>query len=220
MSWRVETGDCLTKAEKKTGGSPAEGDERSLLEGLQRGDSASAERFVRLHIGWMRQLAFRIVRDRSLADDCVQEAFIKAFAKIGEFEGRSTLKTWMHRVTVNEALMKLRSRRRAGETPIDDLLPEFDTGDCRLELPWGRTPSPLEVLESQSLRDLARSKILELPENFRVVLLLRDIEELSTNEVAELLGITESNVKTRLHRARSALKKLLEPILRGTPDDE
>jgi len=209
----------LTKAEKKTGKTQAERDERSLLEGLRSGDPASAEQFVRLHIGWMRQLAFRIVRDRSLADDCVQEAFMKAFAKIGDFEGRSTLKTWVHRITVNEALMKLRSRRRAGETSIDELLPDFDAGDCRLEPSWGRLPDPLEVLESESMRDLARSKILELPENYRVVLLLRDIEELSTKEVAEYLDISESNVKTRLHRARSALKTLLEPILRGGHGD-
>jgi RNA polymerase sigma-70 factor (ECF subfamily) len=154
-------------------GAQASGADDALTEGLRSGSAEHAERFVRANLGWMRRVARRILRDEGLADDCVQEAFLKAFRKIGDFEGRASLKTWLHRITVNEALMKLRSLKRLGE------------------------------------------KIGELPEHYRIVLMLRDIEEMETAEVARMLGLSESNVKVRLHRARSALKKLLEPVLRG-----
>lgn len=163
----------------------------------------------------MRSLARRMLRDNALADDCVQEAFLKAFRHIEGFEGRSSLKTWLHRITVNEALMKLRALKRLDERPIDDLLPAFDANACRIEAPWMRLATTEEIVERESARALVVSKIGELPDSYRIILQLRDIEEMTTSEVAEMLGISETNVKVRLHRARSALKKILEPLLRG-----
>ena len=160
-------------------------------------------------------VARRIVADHALAEDCVQEAFVNAFGKIGEFEGRSSLKSWLHRIVVNQALMKLRSRRSRGEAPIDDLMPEFDENACRIEGPWQHLATPDEVLEREDRRAIVQAKIQDLPDSYRMVLQLRDIEELTTREVAEALGLSEANVKVRLHRARSALKKLLEPLLKG-----
>ena len=192
-------------------------DEEALLAGLRSGEAASEERFVRDNIGPMRSVARRILRDQGLADDCVQEAFLKALRSIGGFEGRASLKTWLHRITVNQALMKLRKLKRLAEQPIDDLLPEYDETSCRIEPPSSGPSNPEEILAQGRMRDLIRSKIDELPESYRIVLLLRDIEELDTAEVATMLEISESNVKVRLHRARSALKKLLEPLLRGEP---
>jgi DNA-directed RNA polymerase specialized sigma24 family protein len=96
-------------------GAQASGADDALTEGLRSGSAEHAERFVRANLGWMRRVARRILRDEGLADDCVQEAFLKAFRKIGDFEGRASLKTWLHRITVNEALMKLRSLKRLGE---------------------------------------------------------------------------------------------------------
>lgn len=190
-------------------------DDDALVAGLRGGDAAHAEAFVRANIGWMRALGRRMLRDDALADDCVQEAFIKAFRKIDGFEGRSSLKTWLHRITVNEALMKLRALKRLAEQPIDELLPEFDDTACRIEAPWPYLASAEEIVERKSTRALVLAAIGELPDNYRIVLQLRDIEELETSEVAELLGLSEGNVKVRLHRARAALKKLLEPVLRG-----
>ena len=186
-----------------------------MIAGLRTGDERAAERLVRDNIGRMRAVARRLLRDEGLADDCVQEAFIKAFRKIGDFEGRSSLKTWLHRITVNEALMKLRSMKRLDEQPIDHLLPEFDHNACRIEAPWPTLAGTEEIVERNSTRALVLSKIRELPDSYRIVVMLRDIEELETSEVAKMLGLSESNVKVRLHRARSALKKLLEPVLRG-----
>lgn len=160
-------------------------------------------------------LAERLLRDRGLAEDVVQESFLRAFDSLARFEGRSTLTSWLHRITVNTALSKLRQLKRLAEQPIDEHLPEFDRHDCRIELPWSRLASVDEIMESEATRQVVYETIGELPDAYRVVLQLRDLQEYSTSEVATLLDISESNVKVRLHRARAALKKLLEPLLRA-----
>ena len=172
------------------------------------------EQLVRENIGWMLVLAQHILGDRTNAEDAVQEAFISAFGGLPNFEGRSSLKTWMHRITVNAALMKLRQLKRLIEQSIDEHLPDFDQYDCRIEAPWPNLVCAEDVLENKQLRRLVSEKVAILPEAYRIVLYLRDIEGYDTNEVAEFLGISASNAKVRLHRARAALKNLLEPILR------
>ena len=177
--------------------------------------SAGPEELVRANIRWMLALAERLLRDRGLAEDVVQETFIKALRALPEFEGRSSLESWLHRITVNTALSKLRQMKRLAEQPIDEHLPEFDRHECRIEAPWSHLASVEEVMESEDLRNRVYECIGELAEPYRLVLQLRDIEGYDTAEVAAMLEISASNVKVRLHRARSALKKLLEPILRG-----
>lgn len=173
------------------------------------------EALVRSHIGWMLALAERLLNDRALAEDVVQEAFIRAFRGLADFEGRSSLKSWLHRITVNAALSKLRQLKRLAEQPIDELLPEFDRHDCRIESPWSRVASVEEIMDSEDARRTVCEALAQLPDAYRVILQLRDIEGYDTGEAATLLEISEGNVKVRLHRARAALKKLLEPILRG-----
>lgn len=162
----------------------------------------------------MLATARRILNDDAAAQDCVQEAFLNAFRSLERFEARSTLATWLTRITINAALMRLRSRTRRNEQSIDELGPEFDQNACRIEPHWLFPGDTDELLQRREIRELVRAKIAELPEQHRIVLMLRDIEELSTLEVAELLETTEGAVKTRLHRARAALKKLLEPLWR------
>ena len=178
-------------------------------------DAVAAEQLVRDNIAWMLALAERMLRDRGLAEDAVQEAFISALRGLSRFEGRSSIKTWLHRITVNASLTKLRQLKRLGEQSIDEHMPEFDRQDCRIEAPWPYLATVQEVLESAELRARVNAGIDELPDSYRIVLQLRDIEGYATGEVATLLEISEANVKVRLHRARAALKKLLEPILRG-----
>ncbi len=173
------------------------------------------ETLVRDNIGWMLALAERLLRDRGLAEDVVQESFMRAFRGLADFEGRSTLKSWLHRITVNTALSKLRQLRRLAEQSIDEHLPEFDRHDCRVEAPWPQLASVEDVMESEDLKRRVYACIGELPDAYRIVLQLRDIEGYDTAEVAAMVDISVSNVKVRLHRARSALKKLLEPVLRG-----
>ena len=189
--------------------------EAVLVARLREGDAAAHEALMRAHITYLLRVARNILRDDALAEDCVQEAFLSAFAKIDTFEGRSSIRSWLRRITMNAALMKLRSAKRRDERPIEDFLPEFDRNGCRIEPPWTRLATPEEIAESNDRRALVKEKVAELPEAYRTVLVLRDFEELSTREVAETLGLSEAAVRVRLHRARAALKALLEPLLRG-----
>jgi len=188
--------------------------ESALVEQLRSGDRFATERFVREHAGWMLVLAQRYVKDASLAEDCVQEVFLQAFRSIGEFEGRSALKSWLYRIVINTALMKLRARRCAIEQPVEDILPHIDRDCCRMQASWTEMATPHEILESKEARELVVAKMLELPDSYRIVLLLRDIEGMSTEETARALAMTEGAVKVRLHRARAAFKMLVEPVLR------
>ena len=173
------------------------------------------EDIVRGNIAWMLAVARRILKDKTLSEDVVQIAFSKIHENLGGFEGRSSIKTWMHRFVVNEALMLLRQLKRKNEQSIDLLLPEFDGNGCRVDDPFVVSKTSEDQLQSQQVRDIVKQKIDELPDQYRIVLVLRDIEGLSTIEVSGALELSEANVKVRLHRARAALKKLLEPMMRG-----
>lgn len=173
------------------------------------------EKLVRDNIAWMLKLAERLLGDRTLAEDTVQDAFISAFRGLDKFEGRSSLKTWLHRIIVNAALTKLRQSKRRAEQSVDEYQPEFDRYDCRVEARWHSLASLEDVMEKDDLRKQVSDSINALSDSHRIVLLLRDIEGYDTSEVAEQLDISIANVKVRLHRARAALKKRLEPILRG-----
>ncbi len=192
---------------------PAYPDESALLLRLQAGDEAAFDALVREHAGAMLAVARRYLPDEADAQDAVQDAFISAFKAVRRFEGTSRLATWLHRITVNAALMKLRTARRRPTVPIEDLLPTFDdTGhQTRDSAPW-RAASDAERAET---RDLVRRCIDRLPDPYRVVLLLRDIEGFGTAAVAAQLELSEAGVKTRLHRARQALRTLLDPHLRA-----
>lgn len=185
------------------------------LRAVRANDRAATERFVRAHAGWMLAVAQRIVKDMGHAEDVVQNAFASIFKNLDKFEGRSSVKTWIHRITVNEALMVLRNQRRATTNDVDHLMPVFDENRCRIEDDWGNPETPQAQMEKAQTRALVSERIDQLPDKFRIVLVLRDIEELSTSQVAEMLDLSEANVKIRLHRARAALKKLLEPLIRG-----
>ncbi|HKI38290.1 MAG TPA: sigma-70 family RNA polymerase sigma factor [Gemmataceae bacterium] len=190
------------------------GPDAVLVERLRRGDGAAFEELLRAHSGRLLAVVRRLLGNEEDARDAVQDTFLSAFRSIDRFDGQAALATWLHRIAVNAALTKLRSRRRHPEKPIEDLLPTFleDGHQARPSRNW---PEPSAALQRQETREAVRRHIAELPEDYRVVLLLRDIEELDTDETARLLGLTTGAVKTRLHRARQALRALLEPEFRG-----
>jgi RNA polymerase sigma-70 factor (ECF subfamily) len=188
-------------------------DERALVDRLRAGENAAYEELVRLYGGRLLAVARRFLRSEDDARDAVQEAFLSSFRSIGRFEGNARLSTWLHRIVVNAALMKLRTRRRKPEQSIEELLPGF-LEDGQLERPaspWRQTE--LDAVERRELRELLEENIGRLPEGYRNVLMLRDIEGLDTQETAGAMGISEGAVKTRLHRARLALRELLAPHL-------
>ena len=168
------------------------------------------ETAVREHGGAMLAVARRLLRNEEDARECVQEAYLRAYAKSELFEGRSTFRTWLHRIVVNTALGMLRKRGNRKTQTIDEFLPEFDASSCRIEPMWQFDETVEQILQRKTVREAVHRGIESLPDIYRAVLVLRDIEEYSTSEVAELLETNIAVVKTRLHRARAALKKQME----------
>ena len=190
-------------------------DRLGLLAALRAGSESAYEDLVRAYTPWLLAVARRIVHNEEDAREAVQEAFLSAFKGLPTFDGASRLSTWLHRIGVNAALMRLRTKRRHPEASLDALLPRFLEDGHRAN-PSGPWPDSAEqLLERDETRALVRAKIDELPESYRTVLLLRDIEQLDTDETARMLGVSEGVVKTRLHRARQALRTLLDPHFRG-----
>lgn len=194
-------------------------DESIILEALRRGDEAAYERLVRDYTPRLLAVARRFLPEEADAADAVQDAYLSAFRGLAEFDGQAKLSTWLHRIVVNACLMKMRTRRRRPEKRIDDLLPGFREDGHAIEPPavW---PAAEALAAGEELRAAVHAAIAQLPENYRTVLLLRDIEGVDTAQAAAMLGLEEGAVKTRLHRARQALKTLLDPVVKSHTEVE
>ena len=178
-----------------------------LLDRLRAGDESSFAELVRSTSPRLLATLRRMLRSEEDARDALQETFLAAFRALETFEGQAQLSTWLHRIAINAALMKLRSRRRHPEESIEDLLPRFDADGCHVPEPG---PVGAEAaLDAEQQRALVRRCIDRLPETHRSVILLRDIEGLGTEEAARALGVSPDAAKMRLHRARQALRTLL-----------
>jgi RNA polymerase sigma-70 factor (ECF subfamily) len=165
----------------------------------------------------MLATARRILGSEEDSADAVQDAFAAAFRAIGSFEEAAALGTWLHRIVVNASLQRLRRRTRRPTVSLDELLPHFGE-DGHHAQPVSRWPDrPLDALLRDETRAQIRACIDRLPIAYREILLLRDIEDLDTETTAGLLGVTPGVVKTRLHRARQALRRLLEPFFGEEP---
>ncbi len=187
--------------------------ETELLKGLRSGDSASFESLVRTYSPRVLAVARRYLRNEADAADCVQDTFLQVFRNIDSYEQRSSLWYWFRGITINQCLMILRQRRRRPEESIEHLLPVFDDDGNRVEVTGSRSDGLDAPAHSVDVRRFVRQTISSLPDSYRTVLLLRDIDGYTTRETADILDIQINAVKTRLHRARSALKKLLEPVM-------
>ena len=192
-------------------------DETALVEGVRQGDPAAFETVVRTYGPRLTAVARRILRDDDQAREAVQEAFISAYRNRAQFHGDARLSTWLHRIAVNAALQRIRSAKRRPEEPIEDLLPRFLPDGHHVERFRAWTEAPDERLSRLETAATVREAIDRLPEAYRTVLLLRDIEGLSGQEAAEMLHITPNAVKIRLHRARIALRTLIAPHFEGAP---
>jgi RNA polymerase sigma-70 factor (ECF subfamily) len=184
--------------------------EALLLTRLRRGEEEASEELVRAYGGRLLAVARRMLRNEEDARDAVQQAFLSAFRALPGFNGQSLISTWLHRIVVNAALMKLRSRSRRPEESIEELLPRFLEDGHHAET-WSDLGDSMEaLLEQRQTCERVRAAIDQLPDSYRTVLMLRDIEELDTASTATLLGLTANAVKIKLHRARQALARLLE----------
>jgi RNA polymerase sigma-70 factor, ECF subfamily len=184
-------------------------DEVLLVNRLRAGDEGAFEDLIRKFGSRLLAVARRFVRNDEDAQDIVQSAYLSAFRALDQFEGNCQLSTWLHRIVVNTALMKLRSKRRKPEESIEELLPAFQEDGHHVEQFADWTMPADQLIERNETRAFVRACIDRLPDNYRTVLLLRDIEERSTQDVADALSMTSTAVKVRLHRARQALSTLL-----------
>ncbi len=190
-------------------------DEATLIAQLRAGDDAAFEQVVRTYGGRLLAVARRIVNSEEDARDAVQDAFLNAFRSLDRFQGHAKLSTWLHRIVVNAALMKLRTRKRKPEQSIEGLLPSF-LDDGHHEERFQSWDEPVDkLMERAENRELVRKQIDLLPEGYRTVLVLRDIEGLDTEESAKVLGLSVNATKIRLHRARQALRTMLAPHFRS-----
>lgn len=193
---------------------PSHSGDAALLAALRSNDPDAYRQLIRLHGGRMLAAARRIV-DYDEARDCVQEAFLQTFRNIDTFQGKSSLATWLHRIVVNAALMRRRKRSRQAEVSLDSLMPNFDDTGCRIEPSYALLGEP-DLAERTEVRAALLDAIGQLPHEARQIILLRDVEGLNTDQTADQLGISIGAAKVRLHRARAALKRLLEPTF-GRP---
>jgi RNA polymerase sigma-70 factor (ECF subfamily) len=180
-------------------------DDMALVHACKSGDAAAFEQLVKRYDRRLLSIAQNVTHNWEDAQDAVQEAFLKVFRRLAQFQEKSQFSTWLIRITVNESLMKLRKQRSNREVSIDedfqnDVAP-FDVVD------WD--PNPEELYRKSELRDILRRTLQELQPGLSVVFVLRDIEGLSTNETAEVLELTPVAVKARLWRARLQLRERL-----------
>lgn len=206
----VESDQAPSGAEPAGAGAP---DDSALLARLRAGESAAFDEVVAQMGPRMLSVARRMLTCEEDARDAVQDAFLSAFRGLAKFGERARLSTWLHRIVVNACLMKLRSKQRRPQRSIEELLPTFlaDGHQAVRTRPW--KPAEESRIETVAVRQRVRAAIDELPDTHRTVLILRDIEGLSTEEAATVLNVTPNAVKVRLHRARQALRTLLEPMM-------
>jgi RNA polymerase sigma-70 factor (ECF subfamily) len=179
----------------------------ALLKELQAGDPLAFAQFVEENQGQVYNLALRMLNDPQEAEDVLQETFLNAYKALPEFQGRSSLSTWLYRIASNASLMRLR-KKRPDTVSVDEPL-TLDAGDSvpRQLVDWSNLPE--DELLSGEARHMMDVAVSELPEPLRIVFVLRDIQGLSTAETGEVLGLSEGAVKTRLHRARLKLRERL-----------
>ena len=183
------------------------GEDLALVQAAREGDIAAFEQLLKRYDRNVFRIANHITQNREDAEDVVQDAFLKAYQKLDQFQGNSKFYTWLVRIAVNEALMKLRKRKASKTVSIDEDV-ETDEGFVPREVTdW--SPNPEQLYKQAELGDILEKTIHGLPAGFRTVFVLRDVEGLSTEETAEALGLSIPAVKSRLLRARLQLRERL-----------
>ncbi len=185
----------------------------ALVNSAKSGDVQAYETLVNKYDRQIFRIAQHITQNREDAQDVVQDAFLKAYEKLEQFQGNSKFYTWLVRIAVNESLMRLRKRRTGKMVSIDDDI-ETEEGSVPRDLAdW--SPNPEQNYGQAELAEILRKTIQGLPHGFRIVFVLRDVDGLSTEETAETLGLSVPAVKSRLLRARLQLRERLSRYFRN-----
>jgi len=175
--------------------------DEEIVQRVRAGDASLYEVLVRRHNQRLYRVARAIVRNDAEAEDVMQDAYVRAFAHLDQFEGRARFGAWLTRIAVNEALARLRMQHRT-----QSLTEGGGEGEGIMPADRHRI-GPEEQASNAELGRILEETLLSLPEQYRAVVMLRDVEEMTTAETAEALGLTEENVKVRLHRGRAILRE-------------
>lgn len=189
----------------------ARDDEHLLVAAAKSGDEAAFEELVNRYERKIFRLTMNITRNHEDAEDAMQDAFMKAYSHLGSFQEDSRFYTWLVRIAANEALMRLR-KRRPNQFSIDEPIESEDDVIPQEIEDWG--PSPEQRYAQEEMRGILNGVIEQLQPDFRVVFVLRDVEGLSTEETAKVVGISEAAVKSRLLRGRLKLRQKLDRYFR------
>src|SRR5512142_1536327 len=193
-------------------------DEMALVLAAKAGDLGAFEQLVKRYDRNVFRIAQHITQNREDAEDVVQDAFLKAYENLGQFQGQSKFYTWLVRIAVNAALMKLRRRRPERMVSLDEDVKTEEDSMPREIADW--TPNPEQQYTQGELKDILSRTIQGLPASFRTVFVLRDVEGLSTEETAEALGLSIPAVKSRLLRARLQLRERLNKYFKKRRDGD
>jgi RNA polymerase sigma-70 factor, ECF subfamily len=185
-----------------------------LLDRLRAGDEAAFASLVHRHSGKVYAIGMSMLRNEQDARDVLQETFLNVYRRIGTFRGEASIGSWIARIATNNSLMKLRTRRRKPEASLDVKVPGGG-GETREREITDFSPLADEVSENKELGRRIRAAVDALPDNYRTVLVLADYREMPMRDIAEALDLTVPNVKTRLHRARLAVRQSLAAYLAG-----
>jgi RNA polymerase sigma-70 factor, ECF subfamily len=190
-----------------------ERDEPELIARILGGEKELFHELIRPYERMVFMTCFSIVKNETDAEDCAQDAMVNAYRHLSKFRGDSRFSTWLTTIAVNEARQRLRRLKRSKEDSLDEPIEGQEQEISPAPLTDWRE-IPLEALERKELRDELRDAVAELPDIYRQIFVLRDIDELNVAETAATLGINENMVKVRLHRARMMLQKRLAPTLK------
>jgi RNA polymerase sigma-70 factor (ECF subfamily) len=191
--------------------------DEQLVELARKGDETAFPELVKRYSRRILRVARNITNNDEDAEDVLQESFLKAYTHLDGFQGNSKFYTWLVRIAINEALMKLRKRQAGKVVSLDEELSTGEDAVVREVAVWDGTPE--DRYSQEELREILDRTIASLPEGFRTVFVLRDVEELSTEETAEMLGLSIPAVKSRLLRARLQLREKLTRLFKKTGGD-
>jgi len=176
--------------------------DEDIVERVKAGETALYEILMRRYNQRLYRVTVAILRDSAEAEDVMQDAYVRAYEHLGQFERRAPFATWLTRIAVHEALARI--RQRGHYEPLD----ETEDGEISMKM-VDASPDPEQSAAHTETSELLEAAVLGLPESYRAVVMLRDVEEMSTKDVADVLELSEENVKVRLHRGHAMMRSWL-----------
>ena len=183
-----------------------------LVEAFREGKPGAFDAIVRTHQDRVYAFCLRMLADREDALDVAQEVFLSAYRNLAGFRGEASLSTWLLRIAANRSLNRIRQRATRAAREVMSIEPQED-GDSPFQPPGREEDRPDRMMESRETRKILEAAIANLDEDSRMLVLLSDVEGFSYEELSEAVGIPLGTVKSRLHRARMALRKMLAPVV-------